>query len=91
MIIQAAANCYGSGSGTVYSLSLKVDGSAVAIFLNSNNDDYATYDDLRFPIQILDRRVFDAGSHTVSLGAAITSGSSIKLNSLDVIITELKR
>ena len=90
-IIQAAANCYGTGTGTVYSLSLKVDGVSVSLFLNSNNDDYATYDDLRFPIQILDKRIFDAGSHTVALGAVVSSGNSIKLVSLDVIITELKR
>lgn len=91
VIIQGSANCYGSGTGTTYSLSLKVDGSATALFLNSVNDDYATYDDLRFPIQILDRRSYDSGSHTIALGAVISSGSSIKLNSLDVIITELKR
>jgi len=90
-LIQAAANCYGSGTGTIYSLGLKVDGGTVALFLNGNNDDYATYDDLRFPIQILDRRNFGTGSHTLELGAVIQSGSSIDLVSLDVVITELKR
>lgn len=90
-IIQAAANCYGSGTGTIYSLGLKVDGGTVALFLNSNNDDYATYDDLRFPIQILDKRNFGTGSHTLALSAVIQSGSTIDLYSLDVIVTELKR
>jgi hypothetical protein len=90
-LIQAAANCYGTGTGTIYSLGLKVDGGSVALFLNSNTDDYATYDDLRFPIQILDKRNFGTGSHTLDLSAVIVSGSSIELYSLDVIITELKR
>ena len=91
VLIQAAANCYGTGTGTIYSLSLKVDGAATAIFLSGNSDGYATYNDLRFPIQILDRRIYNSGSHTVELGAVVQSGNSIDLNSLDVIITELKR
>lgn len=91
VLIQAAANCYGTGTGTIYSLGLKIDGTTAALFLNGSSDSYATYNDLRFPIQILDRRVLDSGSHTLELDAVVQGGNSIELNRLDVIITELKR
>jgi hypothetical protein len=92
IILQASANAYGTGSGTAYSVALTVDGSAVALFVNSTNDSYATYNDLRFPVVVLDRRVVaSSGSHTLGLSYVIQGGSSIELVSLDVVITLLKR
>jgi len=92
IIVQAQANAYGTGSGTAYSLALTIDGTATSIFVNSTNDNYATYDDLRFPVGVLDRRVISSsGSHSIGLSYVIQSGSTIELNNLDVVITLLKR
>lgn len=92
IVVQAQANAYGTGSGTSYSLALTIDGSATSIFVNSSNDNYATYDDLRFPVAVLDRRVVSSsGSHSLGLSYVIQSGSTIELNNLDVVITLLKR
>ena len=92
IIVQAQANAYGTGSGTAYSLALTIDGVATSIFVNSANDNYATYDDLRFPVGVLDRRVVvSSGSHSLGLSYVIQSGSTIELNNLDVVITLLKR
>jgi hypothetical protein len=91
ILIQSAANCYGTGTGTTYSLALQLDGSATDLYLNSSNDSYATFDDLRFPVQILVNRFVSAGSHTLGLSYVVPSGNSLELVSLDVVVTVLKR
>lgn len=92
IIVQAGANAYGTGTGTSYSVALTIDGVATSLFLNSVNDSYATYNDLRFPIAVLDRRVIaSAGSHTLGLSYVIGSGNTLELVNLDVVVTLLKR
>ena len=92
IILQAHANAFGTGSGTIYALSVTIDGVSVSGFLNSGSDSYATYDDLRFPVVVLDRRVIlSAGSHTLGLTYVIQAGNTLELNSLDVVVTLLKR
>lgn len=92
IIVQASANVYGTGAGVSYSFGITIDGSTVSNFINSAVDSYATYNDLRFPIVVTDRRVVaSAGSHTVGLSYVIASGSSLEVTNLDVVITLLKR
>ena len=91
ILIQSAANCYGTGTGTTYSVGLQLDGVTTDVYLNSVSDSYATFDDLRFPVQVLVNRIVSAGSHTLGLGYVIQAGNTLELNSLDVVVTLLKR
>lgn len=92
IILQASANVYGTGTGVSYSLGISIDGTTVSTFINSATDSYATYNDLRFPVVVTDRRIVaSAGSHTVGLTYVIASGSSLEVTNFDVVITLLKR
>lgn len=92
IIVQASANAYGTGSSGLYSLNLTIDGFVTSIFLNSTQESYATYSDIRFPISILDRRVVSSsGSHSLGLSYTILSGNTLELTKLSVVITVLKR
>jgi len=91
VFISGACNLYGSGTGINYSLALTVDGSVVAIFVNSSDDDYANYDALRFSTTAQAKNIIStSGSHTLGLSYVIASGS-LKVTRLKALVTLLKR
>ena len=90
--ISGACNLYGTGTSTAYSLALTVDGSVVAIFVNSTDDDYANYNELRFSTTAQAKIVAStAGSHTLGISYAIGGSSSLKVTRLKALVTLLKR
>lgn len=91
IIILGACNLYGTGSDSSYSVALHIDGSATSTFVNGSSDDYSTIGDIRFPATILDRRIYNSGTHSLSLNWIVPASTSLTIRNLDVVIFELKR
>ena len=92
LLLDGSCNVYGTGTGLSYSLGLTINGTTVALFLNSVDDDYANYNALRFSTATGAKIVVaGSGSHTIGLSYVIASGSSLKVTRLRSVVTLLKR
>jgi hypothetical protein len=91
-IVSATCNLYGSGTGLSFSFGILVDGVTIETFVNSQTDDYANLNAVRFTGALQKKIVVaSAGSHSVGVKALVFGSDSLKVTNLNVTVTILKR